>query len=62
MEEGWKTVEVTFEHQIEDGGFLSLQRPFGGPPDFDSRVETAYFYIQAFVQAILVLKDSEAKK
>lgn len=58
MEAGWKAIAVTFEHQVEDGGFLSLQRPNMKAPTFDDRVETAYFFLQALNHALLVLRDS----
>lgn len=58
MAAGWRAIEVTFEHQIEDGGFLSLQRPGMKAPTFDDRVETAYFFLQALNHALLVLRDS----
>lgn len=58
METAWKSVEVAFAHQIEDGGFLSLPKPYGTPHNFDDRVETTYFYLQALANALLVLRDS----
>jgi hypothetical protein len=58
VEAGWRSVDAAFAHQIEDGGFVSRQRPGGPVPDLPSRVETAYFYIQALSHALLVLGQS----
>ena len=55
---GWKSVETAFAHQIEDGGFVSNQRPGRPPHTLEDRVETAYFYLQALSQALLVLQQS----
>lgn len=58
IEAGWRSVDAAFAHQIEDGGFVSRPRPGGPVPDLPSRVETAYFYIQALSHALLVLGQS----
>lgn len=58
-EDAWRSVETTFAHQIEDGGFLSVQKPNDEKPrTFNDRVETAYFYLQELGHALLVIKDS----
>jgi len=55
----WKSVETTFAHQIEDGGFLSNPKPEAThPPTLPERVETAYFYLQELGHAILVVRAS----
>ncbi len=58
MELAWTSIDATFARQVEDGGFLSLPKPYGDPHNFDDRVETAYFYLQALANALLVLQDS----
>jgi arylsulfatase A-like enzyme len=58
VERGWTSVEATFAHQIEDGGFLSVQRPGRPAHTFDDRVETAYFYMQELGHALLLLQQS----
>lgn len=55
----WKSVETTFAHQIEDGGFLSNPKPGAThPPTSPERVETAFFYLQELGHAILVARAS----
>lgn len=58
MAAGWRAVEVTFEHQLADGGFLSVQRHNMKAHSPDDRIETAYFFLQALNHALLVLRDS----
>lgn len=59
MERGWMSIEATFARQKENGDFLVVPRDFDrGPRTFDIRVETNYFYLQACMQALLVLRDS----
>jgi len=55
----WKSIETTFAHQVEDGGFLSNPKPDSThPPTLPERVETAFFYLQELGHAILVLESS----
>src|SRR6266567_1940904 len=55
----WHSVEATFARQVEDGGFLSIQKPGDThAPTRDARVETAYFYLQELAHAILVVRAS----
>lgn len=55
----WKTIETTFEHQVEDGGFLSVRKPGDThEPTRPERVETAFFYLQELGHAILVVEAS----
>ena len=58
-EVAWKSVETTFAHQLEDGGFLSNPNPSRNHvQSFDERVETAFFYLQELGHAILVVQAS----
>jgi hypothetical protein len=58
-EEGWKSIETTFAHQLDDGGFLSNPNPSRNhTQSFDERVETAFFYLQELGHAILVIRES----
>ncbi len=58
-DEAWKSIETTFAHQVEDGGFLSNPKPEAThPPTLPERVETAFFYLQELGHAILVLQAS----
>ena len=62
-EAAWKSIEATFAHQIDDGGFLSVRKPDAThAPTFDERVETAYFYLQELGHAILVVRASPMEK
>ena len=55
----WKGVEVTFEHQRDDGGFAATERPSGGSSaSGGAAVETAYFFLQELGRAILVIRQS----
>ena len=55
----WKSIETTFAHQIEDGGFLSVRKPGDThEPTQPERVETAFFYLQELGHAILVVRAS----
>lgn len=55
----WKSVETTFAHQVEDGGFLSVRKPGDAhEPTKPERVETAFFYLQELGHAILVIEAS----
>lgn len=59
MERGWLSIEATFARQKENGDFIAVPRHFDRTPrDFDTRVETNYFYMQACLQALLVLRES----
>src|ERR1051325_8847468 len=58
-DDAWRSVETTFAHQMEDGGFISNQKPGDAHgPTKDERVETAYFYLQELAHAILVIRAS----
>lgn len=59
MEDGWRSIEATFDRQLENGDFKAVPRPWEDEPQsFDSRIETNYFYLQALVHGLLVLQDS----
>lgn len=58
-EAAWKSIDTTFKHQIEDGGFHSNRRPgVTHDPTKAERVETAFFYLQELGHAILVIQAS----
>jgi hypothetical protein len=58
-DEAWRSIDATFAHQVEDGGFLSVRRPeISHKPTRAERVETAYFYLQELGHAILVVQAS----
>lgn len=55
----WRSIETTFAHQVEDGGFESNQKPgITHPPTLPERVETAFFYLQELGHALLVVQES----
>lgn len=55
----WRAIEVTFAHQIDDGGFLSSPKPGDKHPATKAeRVETAFFFLQELGRAILVVRAS----
>ncbi len=55
----WRSVDTTFAHQVEDGGFLSVPKPeISHEPTQAERVETAFFYLQELGHAILVVQAS----
>jgi hypothetical protein len=59
MERGWLSIEATFARQKENGDFEVARRHFDIlPQSFASRVETNFFYLQALMQALLVLRES----
>lgn len=59
MEDGWRSIEATFDRQLDNGDFKAVPRPWEDKPQsFDSRIETNYFYLQALVHGLLVLQDS----
>jgi len=58
-DEAWRSIDATFAHQVEDGGFLSVRKPgVSHQPTGAERVETAFFYLQELGHAILVLQAS----
>jgi hypothetical protein len=58
-DDAWRSIETTFAHQVDDGGFVSNQKPGDThPPTQAERVETAYFYLQELGHAILVVRAS----
>ena len=58
-EEGWRSIEVTFSHQLTDGSFDSTPTADTGPADpYTARVQTAFFYLQELGRALLVLEAS----
>lgn len=58
-DDAWRSIETTFAHQIDDGGFLSNPKPEAThPPTLPERVETGFFYLQELGHAILVARES----
>jgi hypothetical protein len=55
----WKGIETTFAHQRADGGFEAVVRPTGSSAaEGGAAVETAYFFLQEYGRAILVIRQS----
>jgi alpha-galactosidase len=60
VDDAWRAIDATFARQLEDGGFLSVQTPDARhAPDRMSRVTTAFFWLQEFSHAMLVLQQSD---
>jgi hypothetical protein len=58
-DDAWRSIDATFAHQVEDGGFLSVPKPeISHEPTLPERVETAFFYLQELGHAILVVQAS----
>ncbi len=58
-DDNWRSVEATFAHQREDGGFIANDRPNGtSAKAFGAAVETAYFFLQEFGRMVLVIRES----
>jgi hypothetical protein len=58
-DDAWRSIDATFAHQVEDGGFLSVPKPeITHEPTLPERVETAFFYLQELGHAILVVQAS----
>ena len=55
----WKGIETAFAHQREDGGFEAVVRPTGSSAaEGGAAVETAYFFLQEYGRAVLVIRQS----
>ncbi len=55
----WRGIEVAFAHQREDGGFTAEIRPNGSSAaSGGAAVETAYFFLQEYGRAVLVIRES----
>ena len=55
----WRGIEVAFAHQREDGGFTAEARPNGSSAaNGGAAVETAYFFLQEYGRAVLVIQES----
>ncbi len=55
----WKGIETAFAHQREDGGFEAVVRPTGSSAaEGGAAVETAYFFLQEYGRAVLVIRES----
>jgi hypothetical protein len=58
-DDAWRSIDTTFAHQVDDGGFLSVRKPGDDhEPTLPERVETAFFYLQELGHAILVVQAS----
>ena len=53
-DDAWRGIDLTFSHQRADGGFDGIDR-YMQP---GAAVETAYFFLQEFGRAILVIRQS----
>lgn len=55
----WQGIEVAFAHQRADGGFTAETRPNGSSAATGgAAVETAYFFLQEYGRAVLVIRES----
>ena len=55
----WRGIDTAFAHQREDGGFEAVVRPTGSSAaEGAAAVETAYFFLQEYGRAILVIRQS----
>lgn len=55
----WRGIDTAFAHQREDGGFEAAVRPTGSSAaDGGAAVETAYFFLQEYGRAVLVIRQS----
>jgi len=55
----WQGIEVAFTHQRADGGFTAETRPNGSSAAVGgAAVETAYFFLQEYGRAVLVIRES----
>lgn len=62
-DDAWRGIETTFAHQRADGGFEANDRPNGASAKpFGAAVETAFFFLQEFGRAILVIRQSPHEK
>lgn len=58
-DDAWRSIDTTFAHQVEDGGFLTVRKPEAmHEPTLPERVETAFFYLQELSHALLVVEAS----
>jgi polyhydroxybutyrate depolymerase len=58
-DKAWRGIDITFSHQREDGGFEAVVRPTGSSAaKGGAAVETAYFFLQEYGRAILVIRQS----
>lgn len=58
-DDAWRSIETTFAHQVEDGGFQSNPKPEAThAPTRAEREETAFFYLQELGHALLVVQQS----
>ena len=61
-DQAWRGIETTFSHQRADGGFEAVVRPTGSSAaEGAAAVETAYFFLQEYGRAILVIRQSPHK-
>jgi hypothetical protein len=55
----WRGIDVAFAHQMEDGRFEAATRPNGqSARPYGAAVETAFFFIQEYARAVLVIRQS----
>jgi hypothetical protein len=55
----WRGIEVAFARQRPDGGFEAEIRPNGqSARPYGAAVETAYFFLQEYARAVLVIRQS----
>lgn len=58
-DDAWRGIAVAFAHQMEDGRFEAATRPNGqSARPYGAAVETAFFFIQEYARAVLVIRQS----
>ncbi|WP_291985897.1 hypothetical protein [Luteitalea sp.] len=58
-DQAWRGIEVAFSHQLEDGRFEANLRPNGqSAKPYGAAVETAFFFMQEYMRAVLVIRQS----
>ncbi len=58
-DDAWRGIDVAFAHQMEDGRFEASVRPNGqSATPYGAAVETAFFFMQEYMRAVLVIRQS----
>lgn len=58
-DDAWRGIEVAFAHQMDDGRFEAATRPNGqSARPYGAAIETAFFFIQEYARAVLVIRQS----
>lgn len=58
-DDAWRGIDVAFAHQMDDGRFEAHIRPNGqSAKPYGAAVETAFFFMQEYMRAVLVIRQS----